>query len=460
VFKRLGIMVAAATVLGAIGASAAQAAPSAYVTNWGDREVAQYDVGAGGLLSPLSPFTVDAVGRWPNNVAISPDRKSVYVGNSGQLCDCPGDEPGSIAQYDVAADGTLSPKTPAKVQSCGSLASQVAVSPNGRNLYVAGGDDCSSVLQYDIAADGTLSPKSPAMVDVNDGKSQPVGVAVSPDSRSVYVTDYSYDDGVYQFDVDAAGRLVPKSPASVAAGIGSFGVAVAPDGQNVYVTNESNATASNGTVSQYDVGAGGKLIPKSTPLVAAGRRPRDLAVSPDNRSVYVANLNQYPGNGSVSQYDVDAGNGALSPKTPSKVSAGSGAADGIAVSPDSQSVYVANYGVYPANGNVSQYDVDAGGTLSTKSPARVPAGDGASGIAVRPLVGGPTTREQCKDGGWREFAFKNRRQCMRFVKNRARKSCRIERDEIGPPAFREKYGNPKHDHRRAFRRCVRQTVAL
>ena len=182
-------------------------------------------------------------------------------------------------------------------------------------------------------------------------------------------------------------------------------------------------------------------------------------MSPDGRSVYVANLNDYPANGSVSQYDIDAGSGTLSPKTPSKVTAGRGAAAGIAVSPDSQSVYVANYGVFPANGNVSQYDVDAGGALSTKSPARAPAGGGASGIAVRPLVGGPTAKEQCKDGGWREFGFKNQRRCIRFVKNRARKSCRTERDEIGRPAFREKHSNPKHHHRRAFRRCVQQATS-
>src|SRR4051812_26759708 len=111
--RRVGLAMATTAVLFAVAAPAAQAEPFVYVTNSDDLEVAQYDVGAGGLLSPLSPFTVDTAGRFPRYVAISPDRKSVYVGNTGQLCDCPGDEPGSIAQHDVNSDGTLSPKTPA-----------------------------------------------------------------------------------------------------------------------------------------------------------------------------------------------------------------------------------------------------------------------------------------------------------------------------------------------------------
>jgi DNA-binding beta-propeller fold protein YncE len=442
----------------AVDGSATQAAPFAYVTNEQDDEVTQYNVGAGGVLSPLSPFTVDAAGKLPDNEAISPDWKSVYVGNTGLLADDPDDEPGSIAQFDVDPDGTLSAKNPAKVRSCGSTAHQVAVSPNGGSVYVATGADCNRVFQYDVAADGTLSPKSPAFLYVDGFYGQPVGVAVSPDSQSVYVTDYSCESRVYQYDVDAAGRLVPKSPAWVPAGGFAFGIAVAPDGQNVYVVNEAACgTDNHGGVSQYDVGVGGRLIPKSPPLVAAGRLPRHLAVSPDNRSLYVANRNDHPANGSVSQYDIDSGTGALSAKSPARVAAGGGGAEDIAVNPDSQSVYVANGG-FPGNGSISQYDVGIDGALSAKDSRKAPAGDSTSGIAARPLVGGPTTKQQCRDGGWRGFAFKNQRQCIRFVKNRAGKSCRIERVQIGRSAFRERYGNPKHHQRRAFRRCVRHAI--
>ena len=54
----------------------------------------------------------------------------------------------------------------------------------------------------------------------------------------------------------------------MAAGAGPFGVAVSPDGRSVYVAN-----AIGDTVSQYDVGAGGALQPKTPATVAAGAGP-------------------------------------------------------------------------------------------------------------------------------------------------------------------------------------------
>ena len=58
------------------------------------------------------------------------------------------------------------------------------------------------------------------------------------------------------------------SPATVAAGATPLGVAVSPDGGSVYVANDSRDS-----VSQYDVGAGGALSPKSPATVATGALP-------------------------------------------------------------------------------------------------------------------------------------------------------------------------------------------
>ena len=65
----------------------------------------------------------------------------------------------------------------------------------------------------------------------------PLAVAVSPDGKSVYVTNRAVFGGsVSQFDVVAGGALTPKTPPTVAAGI-PCGVAVGPDSKSVYVTN-------------------------------------------------------------------------------------------------------------------------------------------------------------------------------------------------------------------------------
>ena len=98
-----GIVGMVASLLGA--AAAARADPFAYVTNSADSSVSQYDIGAGGLLAPLSPATV-AAGAAPVGVAVSPDGQSVYVTNHADA---------SVSQYDVGAGGLLAPLSPATV---------------------------------------------------------------------------------------------------------------------------------------------------------------------------------------------------------------------------------------------------------------------------------------------------------------------------------------------------------
>jgi lactonase family protein with 7-bladed beta-propeller len=128
------------------------------------------------------------------------------------------------------------------------------------------------------------------------------------------------------------------------------------------------------TVSQYGVGPSGLLSPLSPPTVAAGGSAEGVAVSPDGQSVYVANQ----GSDSVSQYDVGPG-GKLAPKSPAAVAAGDFPI-GVAVGPDGQSLYVTNQG----SDSVSQYDVGAGGGLSPKSPPTVAAVSNPVGVAVSP----------------------------------------------------------------------------
>jgi 6-phosphogluconolactonase len=389
----------------AFGAASAQAAPFVYVTNGGSNDVSQYDVGVGGLLAPLSPAAV-AAGDFPLGIAVSPDGGSVYVANMD-----------SISQYDIGADGTLSPKTPSAVATGDLAPGVVAVSPDGKSVYVtaSSGDPTyqTYVLQYDVDAGGALSPKSPAMVEAPEFFSAG-GVAVSPDGKSVYVGGslsvpggHEHPGYVLQYDVGTGGALSPKNPPTVDAGEGAGELAVSPDDQSVYVVD----LISN-DVSQYDVGAGGALSPKNPPTVASAcNAPQAVAVSPDGQSVYVSDFYDPTviGRGDVSQYDVGAGGG-LSPKSPATVLAGS-RPHGVAVSPDGKSVYVTN----ASSDTVSQYDVGADGTLTPKSPPTVATGNAPFGIAVSPARA-PTHPEQCKRGGWRDFPqFRNQGSCVSFV---------------------------------------------
>ena len=58
------MLAAVGVAVALVCATPAQAAPFVYVANADSGDVSQYDVGAGGLLSPLAPPTV-AAGRVP-----------------------------------------------------------------------------------------------------------------------------------------------------------------------------------------------------------------------------------------------------------------------------------------------------------------------------------------------------------------------------------------------------------
>ena len=347
----------AISLLGTLVAAGAASASSLYVVNLNDGSVSEYGVAADGALSPLSPAVVPAGPGHSVGIAITPDGRSAYVANLG----------GSVSQYEVGPGGALTPKSPASVPTPPG-AEGLAISPDGRSVYV--GDSGSNVVsQFDIGPGGTLVPKAPATVP-NAG--HPDDVAVSPDGKSVYVGDEG-NEMVSQYDVGAGGVLTPKSPATVPAGEEPEGVAVSPDGKSLYVTNYES-----GDVSQFDIGPGGLLAPKSPATVTAGENPTGIGISPDGASAYVANDTD----NFVSQYDVGPG-GSLTPKAPPTVPSGENS-DWIAVSPSGRSVYASVFGTGTSEGGVSEYDAGAGGALLPKSPAFLPAGNGPIGMAIAP----------------------------------------------------------------------------
>ena len=385
----------AAAVLGA-GAPRASAAPFVYVTDALSAAVSQYDAG-GPSLAPLVPPAV-GTGVAPLGVAVSPDGTSAYVTTP---------EPASVRQYAIGANGGLTLASSAPVPP-GAGPGQLAVSPDGRSVYVIGTGGSQGVLQYTVAASGALTPKSPLSVPTPPG---PQRLAVSPDSRSVYVTTTVTGlSTVAQYTAGADGALSPKSPASLPVGGDPFaepiGVAVSPDGRSVYVADAAGDVTRPGRILQFTAALDGALSPKSPATVAAGRSPFGVAVAADGRSVYATDAEEI---GAVLQYTA-AADGTLTPKSPGAVPAGSFPL-GIAATADGRAVYAAGAG----DDAVSQYTVGAAGTLVPRSPAAVAAGRNPVEVAVSPIAPVPTSRDQCKGDGWRRFGFRNQGQCIAFV---------------------------------------------
>ena len=143
-------------------------------------------------------------------------------------------------------------------------------------------------------------------------------------------------NGLSRYDVGAGGPLAAKSPATVPRGVNPIAVAVSPDGKSVYVTNSDRrgAAACRSTTS----GRAAALVAKTPPTVAGGPVARSGWRSARTARVSMSPTPPAP---TVSQYDVGAG-GLLSPKTPATVADGLRSPPGVAVSPDGTSVYVTN----------------------------------------------------------------------------------------------------------------------
>jgi DNA-binding beta-propeller fold protein YncE len=337
----LALLVAIAMPAGAHGATG-----GLYVSSFNEGQVAQLDIGPGGLLTPKLPAGVAAsAAKGLDGIAITPDGTSLYASVRS----------GAIAQFTIGAGGLLIPKSPATVPTPAGMTGRLAISPEGNSLYAAYG---MGVAQYDIGHDGLLSPKSPASVAVL----APLAVAVSPDGGSAYAASSST---IFEFDVGAGGRLTPKSTPSVSGG--GIWISMRPDGRSLY----AGADSILGGIRQYDVGPAGALAPKA-PATVGIDRDRQLAISPDGNSLYAADFNL----DSISQYDIGA-DGRLTPKAAGATLAGGTGPTGVAVSPDGASVYLGNFGGSEGGETtISQYTAGSGGALTPKSPATVTTGPG------------------------------------------------------------------------------------
>jgi 6-phosphogluconolactonase (cycloisomerase 2 family) len=227
------------------------------------------------------------------DVAVSPDGKNVYVLGSG-------DE--AIAEFTRSADGSLTDlgciadTHAAEGTSCASNesaaglfnAQAIVVSPDGRNVYVAGQDDSGvgAIAEFARAANGSLTPISghdciaeaaegqTSCDDLNaSGIAEPTALAISRDGRTVYAVDPNGQD-IAWFVRGADGALSQTggpdqciqdaTVSSTECGSSTSGlsnadaVVVSPDGSNVY----TGSSGGPGTISWFArTAADGSLTP-------------------------------------------------------------------------------------------------------------------------------------------------------------------------------------------------------
>ena len=189
---------------------------------------------------------------------------------------------GAVYEYAIKSDYGVSPLSRASI---GAGISPAALVVGHGGAYVVNLGD-GTISQYTIEADGTLSPMNPASV-TNPGMHtvgvSPVGLTIDPSGNFLYVTN-SADGTLSQFSIGSEGQLTPLSPSTVAAGIDPVSIVVAPSGY--YVVN-SGAAGAAGTVSHYVSGVSGMLTLVDSDTVAAGINPTALVVDSASSTLYV-----------------------------------------------------------------------------------------------------------------------------------------------------------------------------
>lgn len=189
----------------------------------------------------------------------------------------------------------------------------MAISPDGRRVYVVDQDCCA------LSVIDTSTRRVTARIPVPDGQT---GLASTPDGRHLVVTDT--DQGTVSI-IDTATDSVA---AVVPAGRAPLGVAVSPDGRRAYVTDDHTP----GAVVVVDLAA--RAIVATIPV---GRDPTAVALSPDGATAYVSN----DGSNTVSVIDT-AGGGVVATIPVGQYPGVGGDPGAVTVAPDGRSVYLAS----------------------------------------------------------------------------------------------------------------------
>jgi DNA-binding beta-propeller fold protein YncE len=304
--------VVAAAVLAVTGAARNRAAGPVKVT----RPSTVYVLTGTGLLRPI-PSATDRPGKAipvgnGQIMAITPEGKTIYVG----------DDYVSEAQPKPAVVPVSAvTDTAGKPIQVGEVPSQILITPNGRTAYVLG--LANGPAEIIPIATATNTPEKAIKVGMTVGGAYQM--AITPDGKTLYVISWTKQGEAPSYVIPiATATNTPGKPIKIK-GADVFAIVMNPDGKTAYVLGESTtgnkiipiATATNtpgkpvsigGATGALAITPGGQIlyltdhhppfgvIPFATATNTPGRLINvggivvALAVTPDGKTVYVSGV--------------------------------------------------------------------------------------------------------------------------------------------------------------------------
>jgi len=273
-----------------------------YVVNVGDGTVSQYNIQADHTLTPMNPAAVPnpgmkTLGVMPSAAIFDGTRSLLYVANSGD---------NTLSQFSIGSDGKLSPLTPATVAAGIAPTSMVTgITGSGRaNVYVANSGagvagGAGSISQYVINLDGTLEPLAPGSVAI---VGNPQAIVMVPGAAYVVNNCGSTCTGsVTQFAFGADGELTGAGSTAIAGITDGISMVLTPSGgnasANAYVLGNLT-TAGTGALSQFGVASDGALTPANPPALNIGSTALAQALNFETLYVLTATAGVGGNNGS------------------------------------------------------------------------------------------------------------------------------------------------------------------
>jgi 6-phosphogluconolactonase (cycloisomerase 2 family) len=388
--KNLAVAAAVSALLAACGGDGNHAAPPAAQlfaqTNDTDNLVVHYLRNSDGSLTAQTPASTGGKGTNGVNyfmgntigpdaltsnhsVLVSPDGHQLFVANAGD---------NSVSVMTIDAGGGLALQA---VSPTGGIR-PTSLAWNDGVLYVTHQQGVNELGAYRVGTDGKLTQLGQYPVLQQDAL--PTEVSVSPDHKFVVVNGFlralspiTPGNTLLSFPINADGTL-GQPVSSATADVGPFGGAFGRDAlANLYVT----ADAAGATATSYNITAGGSFGVLSGPVSVAGQMaPCWVAITPDNRFVYISN-----GSGTISQFALEGSghltlvNATAASEPAIKAGASSFAADAW-ISPDGKFLYQD----YAGNDKIVVYAIGADGTLTRRSEQVVAS---KSGISLQGLAG-------------------------------------------------------------------------